>query len=217
MGDEGIRPFDRFPEKYDEWFERYRWAHVSELAAVRQLMAEGGRGLEVGAGTGRFALPLGIDIGVDPAYRMVQIARRRGLRAVVGRGEELPFVGVCFNVVIIITVICFVPEPQLLLREARRVLGRGGRLVLGFIDGASTLGKEYEAHRRDSTFFRHATFYTAGQVRAFVEDSHFCDIEFRQTLFTHPSKMTTLEPAQEGHGEGGFVVLAARAAGRGEK
>lgn len=214
MGEEGIRPFDRFPLKYDEWFERHRWAYASELAAVRQLMPEGGRGLEVGAGTGRFALPLGIDIGVDPAYGMVRIARRRGLRAIVGRGEELPFVDACFNVVIIITVICFVPDPLLLLREARRVLRGGGRLVLGFIDGASTLGKEYGGHRRDSTFFRHATFHTAGQVRAFVSDSDFCGIEFRQTLFTHPSKITTLEPAQEGYGEGGFVLLAARAAGR---
>jgi len=48
-------------------------------------------GLEVGVSTGRFAVPLGIRIGVEPANAMAEIARKRGIEVYDAKGEKLPF------------------------------------------------------------------------------------------------------------------------------
>jgi len=42
---------------------------------VKSLIPEGLNGMEVGVGTGRFALPLGIRVGVEPADNMARIAK----------------------------------------------------------------------------------------------------------------------------------------------
>jgi hypothetical protein len=48
-------------------------------------------GLEIGVGTGRFAVPLGVRWGVDPSIRMGKMAKARGIQVVSGRAESLPF------------------------------------------------------------------------------------------------------------------------------
>jgi len=64
-------PFDTFSGLYDMWFETHAGLYENELAAVRRLMPEpGSRTIEIGAGTGRFALPLGIGLGVEPSAPM---------------------------------------------------------------------------------------------------------------------------------------------------
>ncbi len=52
-----------------------RWFIGAELAAVESLWPATGQGLEIGVGTGRFAVPLGIKIGVEPARAMAEIAK----------------------------------------------------------------------------------------------------------------------------------------------
>ena len=53
--------------RYEAWFTRNPAAYHSELLAVRALLPWQGLGLEIGAGTGRFAAPLGVTVGVDPS------------------------------------------------------------------------------------------------------------------------------------------------------
>jgi hypothetical protein len=48
----GVEPFVRHHQRYDDWFERHHVAYLSELLAVRALLPWGGRGLEIGVGTG---------------------------------------------------------------------------------------------------------------------------------------------------------------------
>jgi len=57
--------FDTYTEEYEEWFERHKFAYLSEIEALKKVIPAG-KGLEVGVGTGRFAKPLGIDTGIDP-------------------------------------------------------------------------------------------------------------------------------------------------------
>ncbi|NAZ11175.1 MAG: hypothetical protein GU361_00375 [Desulfurococcales archaeon] len=82
-----IQPFEKYWSDYDEWYEKHRELCLSELKAV-EIASRGipRPWLEVGVGTGRFAVPLGIDIGVDPSDAMLAIAARRGLRTVKARG-----------------------------------------------------------------------------------------------------------------------------------
>ena len=66
--------FDDYYKKYDEWYDRNPFAYLSELKAVQKALPEAGKGLEIGVGTGRFAAPLGISIGVDSSEKMIEIA-----------------------------------------------------------------------------------------------------------------------------------------------
>jgi len=52
-----IAPFEAHRNRYEQWFEDNRFAYEAEIEAVRLLLPKGGEGLEVGVGTGRFAVP----------------------------------------------------------------------------------------------------------------------------------------------------------------
>jgi len=86
-----ISSFEKYAGQYEDWFVKNRWVYEAELRAVKAMLPLGGNGVEVGVGTGRFAEPLGIKIGVEPSKRMRQIAQKRGIRVLDGVAEELPF------------------------------------------------------------------------------------------------------------------------------
>ena len=44
---------------------------------IRELLPERGEGLGVGVGTGRFAVPLGVRVGVEPSRTMGQLQADR--------------------------------------------------------------------------------------------------------------------------------------------
>ena len=58
--------FNDYTEEYEEWFDKNKFAYFSEIEALKKVIPKG-KGLEVGVGTGRFAEPLGIDVGIDPS------------------------------------------------------------------------------------------------------------------------------------------------------
>ena len=63
----GLDPFDRYAERYDRWFKRHPHHYEAELRALRALMPKVTCGIEMGVGTGRFAVSLGIRWGMDPS------------------------------------------------------------------------------------------------------------------------------------------------------
>lgn len=201
--------FDRRAEEYDRWFSENEHAYASELEAVRAFVPEGGSGVEVGVGTGRFAAPLGIKVGVEPAEGMAEIAHSRGIEVHEGRAEDLPFADGAFDFVLLVTVICFVEDAAAMFREAYRVLKPKGRIIVGFIDSDSPLGREYEAKKASSEFYREAKFYPAPEVMRLLEEVGFRQVESRQTIYGTPGRMTAPDPVREGYGEGAFVVLSA--------
>ncbi len=50
-------PFDNYYELYEKWFEDNRFTYLSELKAVRHFIPTDKKGIEIGSGSGRFALP----------------------------------------------------------------------------------------------------------------------------------------------------------------
>jgi len=57
-----IEIFERYAQEYDEWFDANRFAYESEVQALKKFISKNSKGLEVGVGTGRFAVPLGISV-----------------------------------------------------------------------------------------------------------------------------------------------------------
>ncbi len=203
-----IAPFEQHVERYERWFEAHRAAYCSELLALRALLPWEGRGVEIGVGSGRFAAPLGIPIGLDPSPAMLRLAKARGILCVRGIAEALPFAADAFDYALVVTTLCFVDDPLRMFREARRVLRARGKLVVGFIDRASRLGQAYLARKPESVFYREATFYTAQEVDRLLDEAGFGPRTWLQTLWSSP-ETDVIEPVRPGTGEGAFVAVGA--------
>jgi SAM-dependent methyltransferase len=210
---DGTSAFVRYHQRYDDWYERHRAAYLSELLAVRALLPWNGRGLEIGVGTGRFASPLGVAFGIDPAAEMLAYSRARGVCVLRALAEALPFADAVFDHVLIVTTICFVDNARAMLREAARVLLPGGVLVIGLIDRESRLGQDYVAHRAESLFYREAKFFSAAEVETLLTDTGFGDLTWVQTLSAPLSELHEIEPISAGTGRGAFVAVRARVKG----
>jgi ubiquinone/menaquinone biosynthesis C-methylase UbiE len=199
-------PFELYYERYDAWYENNRNAYLSEIEAVREVLPPGGRGLEIGVGTGRFAAPLDISKGIDPSGKMISLARKRGVDAERGRGEELNFGDNEFDLVALIVTICFVEEPEKVLRESERVLKPNGRIIVGIIDRESVIGKELI--RKKSVFYANARFYSVKEILEMLKKSGFGSFDIVQTLFRPLGSIDSIEPPESGYGKGSFVVIS---------
>lgn len=110
-------------------------------------LGPGQRVLDVGCGTGRLSAyvaglvaPHGIVHGIDPLPFRIEVARQRvrdNLQLSVGSAEDLSaFADATFDVVFLNSVFHWIEDQATALREARRVLKRGGRV------GISTATKD---------------------------------------------------------------------------
>jgi SAM-dependent methyltransferase len=204
-----VAPFVHHHQRYDDWFERHGAAYLSELLAVRALLPWRGCGLEIGVGTGRFAAPLGVEFGIDPAAEMLAYARARGIRVECAVAEALPFAQATFDYALVVTTICFVEDAAAMLSEARRVLKPGSELVIGFIDRTSALGLHYQAHREENVFYRAAKFYSGDEVERLLGEAGFGAPVWAQTLSGLSPEIRDIEPMRAGRGAGSFVVVRA--------
>jgi SAM-dependent methyltransferase len=96
--------------------------------------ARPGRVLEVGAGAGemaeRIAAELGAEIvALDSSERMVSLTRQRGVEAVIGDVQELPFENESFDCVVAGWVLYHVANRDAAIAECKRVLRPSGRFV----------------------------------------------------------------------------------------
>jgi len=200
-------PFEAHHRRYDDWFVRHAAAYQSELLAIRALLPWRGLGLAIGVGTGRFAAPLGVQVGIDPAREVLDYAANRGILTVQAIAETLPFSDSSFDYALSVTTICFVDDATAMLAEAYRVLKPGGELVIGFIDRTSDLGQHYLAHQAENVFYREATFYSADEVEQLLRDTGFTKPVWVQTLSKMLDETREIEPLHTGRGQGAFVVV----------
>lgn len=206
----GTTPFETHHRRYDDWFERHPDAYQSELLAIRTLLPRHGTGLSIGVGTGRFAAPLGVEFGLDPAREMLDYARGRGIAVVQAVAEALPFRDGGFDYILSVTTLCFVDNAAAMFAEAHRVLTPGGTLVIGLIDRDSPFGADYLAHQAESLFYRAATFYSALEVERLLGEAGFAEPDWVQTLYRPLQEIDAIESPHHGHGRGGFVVVRAK-------
>jgi len=205
-----IEPFEKYSEKYENWFERNKFAYKSEIQAVKELLPKTKKGIEIGVGSGRFAVPLGIKTGVDPSPRMREIAQQKGVKVIDAVAEDLPFKNSQFEFALMVTTICFVDNLNLAFREAYRILKPGGYLIIGFIDKDSSLGKLYQQQKKKNIFYKIATFYSVKEVVYNLNKVGFKEFNFKQTIFHSLNEIKNVEPVKESYGEGSFVVIRAR-------
>ncbi|NJD75721.1 MAG: class I SAM-dependent methyltransferase [Candidatus Methanoperedens sp.] len=204
MAINSVNLFDKNWERYDDWFEKNKNTYSSELKALKKVIPEG-FGLEVGVGSGRFAQPLGAKIGIDPSRNMLKLAKKRGIKVILGEGENLPFKDFTFDFVLIVVTLCFVDNPENILNEASRVLKMEGRLIVGEINRESQLGQLYEAKREKSEFYKLAAFYSGNEI---IEMFNKAGIRYVESYQTLTESLEMEEEPKKGADRGGFVVIA---------
>jgi SAM-dependent methyltransferase len=205
-----ISPFEKYADQYESWFEKNRWVYEAELRAVKAMMPMVESGLEIGVGTGRFAGPLGIKNGVEPSKRMRDFAQKRGIQAIEGVAEKLPFDDSQFDLVLMVTTVCFVDDIGKALLEAYRVLSNRGVLIIGFVDRNSKMGEIYLSRQKENVFYKEATFFSVDELVECIDHVGFADLSFNQTIFGTLAETAEGEPVKPGHGKGSFVVIRGR-------
>lgn len=184
-----------------------RW-RASRLGAITDRIEErvvfglagaiaGRRVLDVGTGDGTYAIEaarLGAEVtGIDIDRAMLTAARTRSESAHVtvtlreGGAEELPFDAGAFDVVLAVTVLCFIPDPKTAVREMARVLVPGGRLVLGELGRHSV----WAAARRvrgwlGSDTWRRAHFWTRDDLAGLARQAELRVADVRGAVFYPP-------------------------------
>jgi ubiquinone/menaquinone biosynthesis C-methylase UbiE len=210
-----VDAFELSAEDYDSWFESPEGKALfkAEADAVRILM----KGLmppflEVGVGSGRFALALGIGHGIDPSQTLLEKARARGIEVKHGKGEDLPYEDNRFGGVFILFTLCFVEEPERVIAEAKRVLKPGGGLVVGIINRQSPWGLLYLKKKTDGhPIYRHANFYSAQEAVDMMKRVDLSIGAFSSTLLRPPSENHKEEIVLDRLREGaGFICILAK-------
>lgn len=209
----GAALFDSLALAYDSWFDREgKVIFDVEVRAFQEVLTSLPKPwLEVGVGSGRFAQALGIDTGIDPSIKLLEMAGRRGITVLLGRGEQQIFNAAAFGTVFLIVTLCFVDSATDVLKESRRILAPGGKIVLGLVLKDSPWGKFYEQKKREGhRFYKYATFYRYDEVVTLLEEAGFLIEEVVSTLFQEPDRVEQVELPRRGFSpDAGFVIIVA--------
>jgi len=211
--DRGISPFDNLALEYDAWFEgEGEPTFAIEVSAFHEVLPYLPKPwLEVGVGSGRFAEALGIETGIDPSIKLLDMARERGIIGFLGRGEQELFDEESFGTVFLIVTLCFLDSPMDVLKEANRILVSGGKLVLGFVLKESPWGKFYQQKKEEGhRFYRYATFYSCAEAIRHLGQAGFVTEKVISTLFQKPGEVHHTEEPKDGYfPDAGFTIISA--------
>lgn len=207
-------PFDNLASTYDAWFEEEgKLSFAIEVKAFQEVLPRLPKPwLEIGVGSGRFAQALGIEVGIDPSAKPLEIARKRGITGFLVRGEERFFNEEAFGTVFLIVTLCFIDSPLAVLREAHRILKREGKLALGLVLRESPWGQFYLMKKKKGhRFYKYATFHSYQEVVELLKRAGFTIEKTLSTLFQKPGEVREMEhPQKHFFPDAGFTVIVAR-------
>jgi SAM-dependent methyltransferase len=213
LGGVSVSPFDNLASEYDAWFDRDgSLIFFIEVQAFKTLLPSLPKPwLEIGVGSGRFAQALGIETGIDPSNKLIEIARRRGIKAFIGRGEQTSFDKGAFGTAFLIVTLCFLDSPPDVLKEANRILAPGGKIVLGLVLKESPWGRFYQQQKEEGhRFYKFATFYSRDEVVKLLTQADFVTERIFSTLFQRPDEVRNMEIPREGYfPDAGFTIITA--------
>lgn len=139
----------RWRKNYDRWREDRLWQEDHQAPRFQAIARAtnhrvGVRMLDIGSGMGGFIIAAALNgmhaVGVEPSAEYCRITRLRGLRYAIaapvmrGVGEALPCPDASFDVVLAQDILEHVRDPDVTLREIKRVLAPGGVALVTVIN-----------------------------------------------------------------------------------
>jgi len=189
------------PEAYDAWYEttlgRLSGRIEKELIFSLAGLKRGETAIDIGCGTGNYSIELakrGIDVtGLDDSEEMLSRARIKAgnerLRIDFLRADALalPFPDASFDLVLSVSALCFMKDPQGAIVEMRRVLRPGGRVVIGSLNRWSpwALARRVKGLFRE-TIYNTAAFTTPRELESALARAGFEAVKVKACLFFLP-------------------------------
>ncbi|MHA1669799.1 MAG: class I SAM-dependent methyltransferase [Promethearchaeota archaeon] len=204
-----IEPFEKYTSRYEQWFIDNIHVYKSELLAIKGLLPKEKNGIEIGVGSGKFAAPLGIKVGIEPSNKMRQLSLKRGIEVINAIGEFLPIRKAWFDLVLMVTTICFLDDIKKAFEGVYNILKPKGSFIIGFIDRNTPIGIKYQLRKKENVFYNVANFYSVAEVVSFLKIANFTKFEFSQTIFRPLFEIKDIEPINPNYGKGSFVVIKA--------
>ncbi len=224
--------FDEHAALYDAWFIDNSNVLLSEVRLVVRTLKGSKRILSVGCGSGLFEKILndefGIHIaaGIEPAGAMAEIARRRGVDVTVATAEDADFGNGGYDTILFNGSPSYISDLRGVVEKAYASLPAGGRLILIDVPKESGYGMMYNLAKAvgswehpllEGVFPRNpypielvkaANWRTTAEKTAIMHDAGFSEIEYWQTLTTHPLESDSVaEEAVAGHDRGDYVAV----------
>lgn len=198
--------------EYDAWFLTPLGSLCSKLEGEVIIRLAGvmpnDKVLDLGCGTGFFTLELarrGAEVdGVDNSADMLEVAEAKAHREKLPvsfhktKADILPFASQSFDLVVGITVLCFAERPDLILREAYRLLKDSGRIVIGELNRLSYwswLRKAKSLFHESS--YQHARFMSAAELKRLLWQTGYLVQESEIIIHFPPTNWT---PVLKHHG-----------------
>ena len=185
--------FDKIAHRYDEWYKTKVGGYVDKTEkklVFSMIKTKHGNALDLGCGTGNYTLELykrGFQVvGVDISRRMLKIAQKKlpNVKFIKANAYSLPFEDNTFDLVLSVTMLEFIHEPEKVLSEVYRVLKPGGEAVIGTMNGKSMW---FIFKRMKSLFvetaYRYARFYTPKELENLMKNAGFKETESRGIIY----------------------------------
>jgi ubiquinone/menaquinone biosynthesis C-methylase UbiE len=209
---QAAKVFHDHAEEYDTWFED-SLVYEIEVTALKSLHAPmDDPKMEIGVGPGRFARDMGIVFGIDLALAPLVLASRREVKCCQAFGEQLPVKDRIIGTIYVLFTLCFVADPQKILRECSRILKEDGLLIIGMIPSDSAWGRSLAAKKEAGHYiYKYARFYTIETIKKWLANANMSIMEYRSTLYQAPECVEHNEvPRDVIDEQAGFVVIVAR-------
>ncbi len=190
--------FDSEAETYDRWYETPLGKFVDSLE-TREIISllhptKGMHILDAGCGTGNYSIKLArlgcVVTGVDISEKMLAVARNKAkefehtISFINCNIDSLPFASEQFDAAVSVAVLEFVENRQKALDELFRVVQKGSKIVVGFINRDSAWGELYQSdYFQKNTVFKYANLLDIDTIKSF----HPNELMFiKKSLFIPP-------------------------------
>lgn len=170
---------DKIARHYDDWYttREGHYFDVKEKKIIRQLLKprEGESLLDIGCGTGHFLewfKTFGLALtGVDNSKAMLEVAKQHlttSVSLIPADAQNLPFPDNSFDMVTMITVLEFLDQPDIALKEALRVAR--SRMFLGILNKYSILSLRRKIKRLfKPSIYAQAKFYSIWEIFGLIK------------------------------------------------
>ena len=199
--------FETHSRNYLSWAKRYDKIFNAELKALKQMVPQNGKGMEMDLGVGQYAIPLGIKYGTEASRELRSIASKRGLTVSDIQMGKLPYESNQFDFVLLLFNVLTMEDINNKIHEISRVLKKGGSLIIAFLD-KTAFDKKPESYQKSLLYFyEKVKFLTTDSILSVLNKFGYADFSFVQTFSQNPDDSSFVEEPKNGYGEGVLVIM----------